>query len=122
MKKNYFITLILALITVFTFGIGMCMCLLPEWKLFDQGLFVGCIGLVLLIITVIVYRKLEHIKPLNISLKSIFITFFGIFAVLCFGVGMSLTMVYNYIPIGIGIGLIGIILMVCLIPMVKGFK
>lgn len=122
MKKSYFVTLIMSFISILTFGIGMCMCLLPEWDMFNSGLIIGSIGLVLSIITVIVYRKMEHKEPFNVSLRGIGLILFGVFAVLCFGVGMSLTMVYNSIAIGVAIGGIGIILLICLIPMIKGFK
>ncbi|MEG0593158.1 MAG: hypothetical protein RR512_07560 [Coprobacillus sp.] len=122
MKKSSFITLLLSVISLLTLGIGMCMCLLPEWNLFNQGVIVGIIGLILSLVTIIVYRKLEHKNPLKISLKVILIVIYAIFALLCLGTGMSLTMVYNSFISGMVIGVIGIILLICLIPMCKGFK
>lgn len=52
----------------------------------------------------------------------ILIVIYTIFALLCLGTGMSLIMVYNSFISGMVIGIIGIILLVCLIPMCKGFK
>ena len=39
------------------FALGMCMCLLPEWGMASKGVISGVIGLVVLLITVGVWRK-----------------------------------------------------------------
>lgn len=44
MKKKYFFTLIIAAIGMMLFSLGMCMCLLPEWGVFKEGLVVGLVG------------------------------------------------------------------------------
>ncbi len=38
MKKKNFISMILGTIGGILFAIGMCMCLLPEWNTFQQGI------------------------------------------------------------------------------------
>ncbi len=46
----------------------------------------------------------------------------GTIGALAFGVGMCLTMVWSHMMIGIVVGIVGIILLLCLIPMTKGLK
>ena len=36
------------------FGIGMCMCLLPQWNAFNQGIVMGSAGEVILLAMLIV--------------------------------------------------------------------
>ena len=49
MKKSNFAALILGTIGVVFFALGMCMALLPEWGMFNQGIVCGVIGLVVLL-------------------------------------------------------------------------
>lgn len=46
MKKSNFAALILGTMGVVFFALGMCMALLPEWGMFQQGIVCGVIGLV----------------------------------------------------------------------------
>lgn len=56
MKKENFITLILGTIGGLLFGIGMCMCLLPEWNAFTAGVIVAAVGAVVLAVMLVVRR------------------------------------------------------------------
>lgn len=56
MKRENFVTLLLAAVGVILFGIGMCMCLLPEWNAFNQGVVVTAVGAVVLLALTIVNR------------------------------------------------------------------
>lgn len=122
MKKSYFVALVLSVIGTLFLGIGMCMSLLPEWQLFHQGIILGVIGLLVLLITVIIFRKMEHKAPVRITGKGLLSVLLGIAGVLGLGVGMCLTMVYNQFILGIFIGIAGIALLLGLIPLCKGLK
>lgn len=122
MKKSYFISLVLSIIGTLFLGIGMCMSLLPEWKLFNQGIILGVIGLLILLITLIIYRKMEHKTPIRVTGKGILTVLLSIVGVLGLGGGMCLTMVYNHFILGIVIGIVGILLLLGLIPLCKGLK
>lgn len=50
MKKSSFITLLVEVIGGLVFSLGMCMCLIPEWDVFDQGKIVTAVGLVVLVV------------------------------------------------------------------------
>jgi len=120
MKKSSFIAMILGTIGGVFFAIGMCMCLLPEWNAFKSGVVMGCIGCILLLITLIVWRKMEGKTPIRLSGKTIGITLYSIVGALLFGVGMCFAMVWNNMVIGIVVGLIGIVALLSLIPIIKG--
>ena len=46
----------------------------------------------------------------------------GIVGALLLGVGMCLTMVWSNMILGIVIGIVGIVVLLCLIPLIKGLK
>lgn len=124
MTKKNFVTLILSTIGGILFGVGMCMCMLPEWDAFTQGVIVGAIGIVVLLAMVMVRRKMSG-KPILVKLsgKTIGITLLSIAGALVLGVGMCMTMVWEGLMIpGIIVGIVGIVLLLCLIPLCKGIK
>ena len=82
----------------------------------------GAIGVVVLLIMVLVWRKMENKSPIRLSGKTIGTVLLGIVGALTLGVGMCLTMVWSNMVLGIVIGIAGIVLLLCLIPLTKGFK
>lgn len=122
MKKSTFVATILGTIGGILFALGMCMALIPEWNALNQGIIMGVIGAVVLFIMVLVWRKMEHKEPIKVSGKMIGATLIGIVGALLLGVGMCLTMVGGQMVIGIVIGIIGIVVLICLIPFIKGLK
>ncbi len=120
MKKSNFIALILGTIGVVFFALGMCMALLPEWGMFNQGIVCGVVGLVVLLITAMVWRKMEGKEPIRISGKTVGSIVVGVLGALLFGVGMCLSMVFGKMILGIVIGLVGIVVLLMLIPLTKG--
>ncbi len=123
MKKENFITLILGTIGGLLFGIGMCMCLLPEWNAFTPGVVVTAIGAAVLLIMLIVRRVMLGKPALKINAKTVGKILFGILGALVFGAGMCMVMVFEGMMIpGIFVGVVGILLLLCLIPMCAGLK
>lgn len=122
MKKTTFITIVLTTISVVFFALGMCMTLIPEWNAFRLGIVFGAIGLVLGLVTIIVYRKMTKKVPIKISGRMILTVIVGILGTLIFGCGMCFTMVWNNMVLGIILGLVGIIILLMLIPLVKGIE
>lgn len=122
MKKSSFITLILGTVSGVLFSLGMCMALLPEWDAFTEGVIFGGIGLVLGIITFFVWCKMEHKQLPKMNGKNILRTVYGTVAALVLGVGMCLCLVWEQIVWGTLVGLLGIIMLIALIPMIKGIK
>ena len=122
MKKSNFIALVLGTIGIVFFALGMCMCMLPEWDMFREGIIAGVIGMVVLLITVGIWRKMEGKTPAKISGKTVLSVLVGVIGALLFGVGMCLTMVFGKMMMGIVIGLIGMVVLLMLIPLCKGLR
>ena len=114
--------MILGTIGGILFALGMCMTLIPEWNAFRPGVVMGAAGVVVLLVMVLVWRKMEHKAPIRVSGKAIGTGLLGITGALLLGVGMCMTMVWNSMVMGIVIGIAGIVLLLCLIPVVKGLK
>lgn len=114
--------LILGTIGGILFALGMCMALIPEWDAFRPGVIMGVAGAVVLLIMVIVWRRMENKAPVRLSGKTLGAILIGIAGALLFGVGMCLTMVWSNMVVGILVGIVGIVLLLCLIPFVKGLK
>lgn len=123
MKKENFIALVLGTVGGLLFALGMCMCLLPEWNAFTPGVAVTAVGAAVLIIMFIV-RSIMLGKPaVKISGKTVGKIALGIVGALTLGVGMCMTMVWEGLMIwGIIVGIVGIILLLCLIPLCVGLK
>ena len=123
MEKKNFVTLVLGTIGGLLFSLGMCMGLVTEWGLFNQGVILGVIGAVVLLITVIAYRKMNGKKFGKINWKVVGKVLYGIIASLVLGVGMCMVMVFEGMMLqGIIVGIVGIVLLLFLIPMCIGLK
>ena len=122
MKKSSFFALILGTVSGVLFALGMCMALLPEWNAFTEGVFFGITGILLCVITILVWYKMEKKKMPKINGKNIFRIVYSIVAALILGTGMCMCLVWENIIWGTLVGLLGIIMLIALIPMIKGLK
>lgn len=122
MKKKDFVTLLMSTVGGILFALGMCMALLPEWGAMTQGIVIGAVDLLVLAVMLMVRRKMDGKPAIVFNGKAIAITLFGIVATVVFGVGMCMTMVWNMMVPGIVVGIVGIVLLLCLIPICKGLQ
>ena len=122
MKKSNFIAMILGTVSGLLFALGMCMALLPQWEAFEEGIIFGAAGLVLGLVTLIVWRKMEHKAPIKLSGKQVLLVMMGIVGALALGVGMCFCMVWSNMVLGILIGIVGIVLLLCIVPIAKGIQ
>ena len=122
MKKSSFVALVLGTVSGILFALGMCMALLPEWEAFREGIIFGAIGLVLGIVTLLIWRKMEGKQPVKVSGKGVLFVLLGILGALTLGLGMCFCMVWENIVLGTVIGIVGTVLLLSLIPLVKGLK
>ena len=122
MKKSSFVAMVMGTIGGVFASLGMCMCLVTEWNAFRPGVIMGCIGLVILLATVIVWRKMTNKDPIRMSGKTLLAIILGVVGALMLGLGMCFVMVWTQIVLGIILGLAGIILLISLVPLVKGIK
>ncbi|MCD8049557.1 MAG: hypothetical protein LUG52_08155 [Clostridia bacterium] len=122
MKKSTFTAMILGTVGGILFALGMCMTLIPEWNAFKEGVVMAIIGAAVLLIMVGVWRKMENKEPIKVSGKTVAAFLIGIVGALCMGVGMCCAMVWSKMIVGIAIGICGILILLCLIPFIKGLK
>ena len=122
MKKSSFTALMLGTVSGVLFALGFCMALIPEWNAFKPGIVFVSVGLLLCLITYLLWRKMEHKNPIQISGKTLLTLLTGILGALTLGIGMCFSMVWNKLALGIGIGLTGIVILLCLIPLTQGIK
>ena len=71
MKKSSFAALVLGTVSGFLFALGMCMALIAQWDTFLPGVVLGCAGLLMGLITVLVWRRMEHKDPVRLSGKAV---------------------------------------------------
>ena len=123
MEKKNFVALVVGVVSTLLFGIGMCMCLLPEWNLFNEGVIVTTIGAVALISLAIV-RWVKAGKPVaKVNWKIAGKVIYGVVAALVLGLGMAMIMAFEgMMVVGLIVGVVGIVMLLGLIPMIKGFK
>lgn len=123
MEKKNFITLVLGTVSGLVFALGMCMCLIAEWSLFNVGVWCTAVGLIGIIATIIVFRKMSGAKPIKVDFKVVGKVAYGVLSALVLGLGMSMVMVFKGMMIpGMIIGVVGIIMLLFLIPMCVGLK
>lgn len=122
MKKSSFVAMILGTVSGVLFALGMCMALLPEWNSFKEGIVFGAVGLVLGLVTLLVWRRMENKAPIKLSAKNVLLTVFGVAGALVLGVGMCFCMVWENFIVGTIIGLVGIVMLLSLIPIIRGIK
>ncbi len=122
MKKSNFTALVLGTVSGVLFALGMCMALIPDWNAFKPGIIFGALGIILGLITVIIWRKMEHKAPVKLSGKTVLTVAVGIVGALALGVGMCFSMVWDKMVLGIAVGIVGIVILLCLIPLIKGIE
>ncbi len=54
--------MVFSTISILFFALGMCMTLIPEWNAFNQGIIFALLGIVLGIITIIIYNNNNNIQ------------------------------------------------------------
>ena len=122
MKKKDFVTLIMSTVGGILFALGMCMALIPEWGAMRPGIVVGAVGAVVLLAMVLVRRKMSGKPAIVFNGKAIGITLLGVAGAIILGVGICMTMIWEMMVPGIIVGIVGIVALLCLIPVVKGLK
>ena len=122
MKRSNFVALLMGTVSGVLFALGMCMALLPDWNAFWEGVIFGGVGIVLGVITLLVWCKMENKKMPKMNGKNVFRAIYTIVAVLIWGAGMCLCLVWQQFLWGTLVGLVGIVMLLGLIPMIKGIK
>lgn len=123
MTKKNFMFLVLTVVGGLLFALGMCMCLLPEWNAFKPGVVVTALGALVLLALALV-RWIMAGKPVaKVNWKAVGKTAYCVVSVLVLGTGMCMIMAFENLMIpGILVGVVGIVLLLGMIPVIKGLK
>lgn len=81
MKKSSFIAMVFGTVSTVLFALGMCMALIAEWDALQPGIICGLAGLLLGLVTLLIWRKMEH-KASFIVLVKQFLQYSSLLAVL----------------------------------------
>lgn len=123
MKKVNFVSMILGTIGMISFAIGICMCMITDWNAFQQGVILGAIGLIVLLTMLVIRRRMQGKPAVKLNARTIGIILLGVVGALVLGIGMCMSMVWHGLMIqGMIVGVIGLVLLLCLIPLCKGIK
>ena len=122
MKKKDFVSMILGTVGGILFALGMCMALIPQWGAMTPGIVIGVVGAVILLVMLLVRRKMDGKPAIVFNGKAIGTTLLGVAGAIILGVGMCMVMVWNMLVPGIIVGIVGIVVLLCLIPVIKCLK
>ena len=122
MKKSSYVAVVLGTVSGVLFSLGMCMALVEEWAMLKGGVILGGAGLLLGLVTLLIWRKMEHKAPIKVSGKLVAKVVYAVVAALVLGIGLSLCLVPENYLLGTVIGLVSIVMLLGFIPLVKGLK
>lgn len=120
MKKSSFVAMMLGTVSGVLFALGMCMALLPQWEAMTQGIVMGALGIVLGLITLLIWRKMENKPRVHLRAKTVLFVLYCILGALVLGASMCLALVAESYIWGTIVGLVGILMLLSLIPIRKG--
>ena len=121
MKKRDLIVLIAYTVSLLVLALGMCLYTLPEWVMPSLGMPLSILGLVLVVVSWILQRRLSGKGAPNLDLKLTAKVIYCVFALLVFGGGFALVTAGNFV-LGVILGFIGLILIIGVIPVAVGLK
>ena len=123
MTKKNFVFLVLTVVGGLLFSLGMCMCLVPEWNAFKPGVVITALGAVALLAIALV-RWIMAGKPVaHINWNKAGKVAYCVAALLVLGAGMAMIMAFEGLMIpGMLVGVAGILMLVCAVPVCRGFK
>lgn len=123
MKKKHFISLLVGVFGGLVFSLGVCMMLITEWGMSKYSPLPTAIGAVILLLLAIALRKMSDKPAKEPNWRLIGKIAYAIVSSLVLGIGMSMIMAFEGMMItGIIFGIVGIVMLLCLIPMFTGFK
>ena len=121
MTKKNFVFLVLTVAATLVFGLGMCMCLLPEWNVFKPGVVVTALGAAALLVIALVRWIMAGRPAAKINWGKVGKVAYCVMLVL--GAGMAMIMAFEGLMLpGVIVGIVGIVLGLGVIPVFKGLK
>ena len=120
MNKNSFVALFLGSISAIFLGAGALFMLIIGWDALGVGLTFECIGLLFLVCMLLSWRKIKDKASVVFSKRVVLIIMIGIVGVFVLGFGLCLIMLWNHTIIGSIQSGVGLFMLICLIPLLRG--
>ncbi|HEL2460072.1 hypothetical protein HCB55_00735 [Streptococcus suis] len=121
MKRRDFISLIAYTVSLLVLTLGMCFYTLPEWEMTSLGMPLSVVGLLLLVLSWGLQRRLTGKGAPRLDWKQIVKVIYCVFALLVFGGGFALVTIGNFV-LGLVLGFIGLVFVIGIIPVTVGLK
>ncbi|MBM7268294.1 hypothetical protein [Streptococcus suis] len=121
MKRRDFISLIAYTVSLLVLTLGMCFYTLPEWEMTSLGMPLSVVGLLLLVLSWGLQRRLTGKGAPRLDWKQIVKVIYCVFALLVFGGGFALVTIGNFV-LGLVLGFIGLVFIIGIIPVTVGLK
>ena len=121
MKKRDFMSLIAYTVSLLVLALGMCFYTLPDWGMASIGMPLAIVGLVLVLLSWVLQRRLAGKGAPNIDFRFVSKVVYSVVALLIFGGGFALITAGNSV-LGLALGLIGLVLIIGIIPVTVGLK
>ena len=119
MKKRDFMSLIAYTVSLLVLALGMCFYTLPDWGMASIGMPLAIVGLVLVLLSWVLQRRLAGKGAPNIDFRFVAKVVYSVVALLIFGGGFALITAGNFV-LGLALGLIGLVLIIGIIPVTVG--
>lgn len=120
-EKRDFMSLIAYTVSLLVLALGMCFYTLPDWGMASIGMPLAIVGLVLVLLSWVLQRRLAGKGAPNIDFRFVAKVVYSVVALLIFGGGFALITAGNFV-LGLALGLIGLVLIIGIIPVTVGFK
>ena len=121
MKKRDFMSLIAYTVSLLVLALGMCFYTLPDWGMASIGMPLAIVGLVLVLLSWVLQRRLAGKGAPNIDFRLVAKVVYSVVALLVFGGEFALITAGNFV-LCLALGLIGLVLIIGIIPVTVGLK
>ena len=120
MNKNSFIAMFLGCISAIFSGAGALFMLIIGWDALGVGLAFEFLGLLFLVCMLLSWRKIKDKASVVFSKRVVLIVMIAIVGVFVLGFGLCLIMLWNHTIIGSIQSGVGLFMLICLIPLLRG--
>lgn len=121
MKKRDFISLIAYTVSLLILALGICLYTLPEWGIPSLGMPLSIAGLILVLLSWLLHRRLAGKGNRTLDTKLVAKVVYSVFALLVFGGGFALVATGNMV-VGLVVSLLGLVCIIGMIPVTIGLK
>ena len=122
MKKKDFVTLLLAEAGSILLCLGLCLALLPTYGALRPGLAIAILGGAVLLAMLPVRLKTGAWGAMIFGAGAVGATLLSALGAMLLGLGLCMSMIWDMLATGILVAVVGAVILLCLIPVVRGLR